>query len=82
MKVKDLDLAASGFVDPATGIGGSVDLEGTVNSNGSQAKAAGTVTCEKLKLSPKGTPAPKTVTVKYAVDEDLDRQAGNITKGT
>ena len=41
MKVKNLDLAASGFVDAATGIGGSVDLDGTVNSNGSQAKAAG-----------------------------------------
>ena len=81
MKVKDLDLAASGFVDPGGGIGGSVDLEGTVNSNGSQAKAAGMVTCEKLKLSPKGSPAPKTVTVKYAIDDDLDRQAGTITQG-
>jgi AsmA protein len=81
MNAKDLDLAASGFVDPGIGIGGSVDLEGTVNSNGSQAKAAGTVTCEKLKLSPKGSPAPKTVTVKYAIDDDLDRQAGTITQG-
>src|SRR5579862_6722302 len=27
MKVKDLDLAASGFVDPASGIGGSADLD-------------------------------------------------------
>jgi AsmA protein len=81
MKVKDLDLAASGFVDPGTGIGGSVDLEGTVNSNGSQAKAAGTVRCEKLKLSPKGSPAPKVVSVKYAIDDELDRQAGTITQG-
>ena len=81
MKVKNLDLAASGFVDPASGIGGSVDLEGTLNSTGSQAKAAGAITCEKLKLSPKGSPAPKAVTVKYAIDEDLDRQAGTITQG-
>ncbi len=81
MKVKHLDLAASGFVDSASGIGGSVDLEGTLNSTGSQAKLVGEVTCEKLKLSPKGSPAPKAVTVKYAIDEDLDRQAGNITQG-
>ena len=81
MKVKNLDLAASGFVDPASGIGGSVDLDGTVNSTGSQAKLAGAITCEKLKLSPKGSPAPKTVTVKYAIDEDLDRQAGNHHPG-
>jgi AsmA protein len=81
MKVKDMDIAASGFVDPASGIGGLVDFDGSVNSNGSQAKAAGTLSCEKLKLSPKGSPAPKVVTVKYAVDTDLDRQAGTITQG-
>ncbi len=81
MKVKNLDVAASGFVDPASGIGGSVDLEGTLNSNGSQAKAVGTITCEKLKLLPKGSPAPKAVTIKYAIDEDLDREAGTITQG-
>ena len=81
MKVKNLDLAASGFIDPASGIGGSADLEGTLNSNGSQAKAVGAVTCEKLKLSPKGSPAPKAVTIKYAIDDDLDRQAGTITQG-
>jgi AsmA protein len=81
MKVKDMDIAASGLVDPASGIGGFVDFDGSVNSNGSQAKAAGTLSCEKLKLSPKGSPAPKVVTVKYAVDTDLDRQAGTITQG-
>ena len=81
MKVKGLDLAASGFVDPASGIGGSVDLDGSLNSTGSEAKAAGVITCEKLKLSPKGQPAPKDVTVKYAVDQDLDRNVGTITQG-
>ena len=81
MKVKDLDLAASGFVDPASGIGGSVDLDGTVNSTGRQAKLVGTITCEKLKVSQKGSPAPKAVTVKYAIDEDLDHQSGTITQG-
>ncbi len=81
IKVKDLDLAASGFVDPASGIGGSVDLDGSLNSTGSQAKAAGAITCEKIKLSPKGQPAPKDVTVKYAVDQDLDRNVGTITQG-
>ena len=81
MKVKNLDLAASGFVDQASGIGGSVDLEGTLNSTGSQAKLAGETKCENLKLSPKGSPAPKAVNVKYAIDENLDRQAGTITQG-
>jgi AsmA protein len=81
VKVKNLDLAASGFLDPASGIGGSVDLDGTLNSNGNQVKAAGTITCEKLKLSPKGSPAPKAVSVKFAIDEELAREAGTITQG-
>jgi AsmA protein len=81
MKVKGMDIAASGFVDPASGIGGSVEFQGSVNSNGSQAKAVGGLSCEKLKLSPKGSPAPKAVTVKYAIDADLAREAGTITQG-
>jgi len=81
LKVKDMDIAASGFIDPASGIGGSADLDGTLTSNGSQAKAAGTIACEKLKLSPKGSPAPKQVAIKYAMNTDLDRQAGTITQG-
>ena len=81
MKVKDMDLAASGFFDPADGIGGLADFDGSLNSTGSKAKATGTISCRKLKLSPKGSPAPKAVTVTYAVDADLDRQVGTITQG-
>jgi len=81
MNVKNLDIAASGFVDPASGFGGSADFDGTVNSNGSQAKATGAINCEKLKLSPKGSPAPKSVTVKYALSSNLDRKVGTVTQG-
>lgn len=81
LKVKDMDIAASGFIDPASGIGGSADFDGSVTSNGSQAKAAGVIACEKLKLSPKGSPAPKPVIIKYAMNTDLDREAGTITQG-
>jgi AsmA protein len=81
MKVKNMDIAASGFVDPASGFGGSVDFDGAMNSSGGQANATGALTCEKLKLSAKGTPSPKTVIVKYAINSDLDKQAGTISQG-
>jgi len=81
VKVDDMDVAASGFIDPASGIAGLVNLDGTLNSNGSQAKAVGTLTCNKLKVSPKGSPAPKTVTVKHTVVADLAKQSGTITQG-
>jgi AsmA protein len=51
MKVKDMNIAASGFVDPASGLGGLADFDGSLNSNGGQAKATGAITCEKLKLT-------------------------------
>jgi AsmA protein len=81
VKMNSLNLATSGFIDPASGIGGLANFEGTLNSNGSQAKSAGQVTCDKLKLSPKGSPAPKAVMIKYAANLDLDRQAGTISQG-
>lgn len=81
VKVNNMDLATSGFIDPKSGIGGLADFEGKLNSNGSQAKVVGQVACDKLKLSPKGSPAPKAVTIKYAVNADLDKQAGTITQG-
>ena len=81
VKVNDMDLATSGFIDAGSGIGGLANFEGTLNSNGSQANAVGQITCEKLKLSPKGSPAPKAIRVKYAADVDLDKQAGTITQG-
>ena len=81
LKVENMNLATSGFIDAASGIGGLADFEATLNSNGSQAKAVGQINCNKLKLSPKGTPAPKVVSVKYTVNADLDKQAGNITQG-
>jgi AsmA protein len=81
VKVNNLDIGASGFIDPASGLGGLANLDGTLNSNGSHAKAVGTLTGTKLKFSPKGTLAPKTVVVKHTVDVDLDKQSGTLTEG-
>jgi AsmA protein len=81
VKVNNMDIGASGFIDPASGLGGLANLDGTLNSNGSHAKAVGTLTGTKLKFSPKGTPAPKTVVVKHTVDVDLDKQSGTLMEG-
>jgi AsmA protein len=81
VKITGLDLAKSGFVDAASGIAGLANFDGTLNSNGSQAKAAGQVSCDKFKMSPKGSPAPKPINVKYAANVDLDKQAGTLTQG-
>jgi AsmA protein len=81
VKVNQLNIATSGFIDAASGFGGLADFEGSLSSNGTQAKAVGTMTATKLKLSPKGTPAQTTVKVKHAVEMDLEKEAGTLTQG-
>ena len=81
VKVNGMNIGSMGFVDPASGIAGVANFDGTLNSNGSQAKAVGLFTGQKLKFSPKGSPAPKTVTIKHTLDVDLDKQAGTLSQG-
>ena len=75
VKVSNMNIGTYGFIDPASGIGGLANFDGTLSSNGSQAKAIGTFTGAKLKLAPKGTPAPKTVVIKHTVDIDLANES-------
>ncbi len=81
ISVKGLDLTASGFVDPSTGIAGVADFDGTLNSDGHVLRTSGTLKADKLKLAVKGTPATQPVTLKYATDFDLQKQSGTLTQG-
>ena len=82
MKVKDMDIAASGFVDPASGIGGSADLDGTLNSNGSQAKASRRRHLRKAEaLTERFSGSESSRQSNTRLNADLDRDAGTITQG-
>lgn len=78
LSVKGLDLAASGFIDPGSGIAGVANFDGTVNSNGNQARSSGNATADKLKLSPKGSPAQSTVAMKYDTTYEMQKQTGEL----
>ena len=79
--VKNLDLAASGFVEPSSGVAGNADFNGSLNSDGKLIHTSGTVTAQKLKLSPKGSPSSKPVGLKYALEHDMAKQTGTLTQG-
>jgi AsmA protein len=81
VKVNNMNIVALGIVDPVSGIAGLANYDGTLNSDGSRAKAVGLFTGKQLKFSPKGSPAPKTVAIKHTVDVDLDQQSGSISQG-
>lgn len=80
LNIKKLDLAQSALVDPALGITGSADFEGTVASDGHMAKTEGTLKGESLKLVPKGSPAGRPVEVRYALEHDLQKETGRLSQ--
>src|SRR5258708_28979086 len=59
LNVKSLDIAASGFIEQSSGIAGVATFDGTVSSDGSQARSSGNASSDKLKLSPKSSPAQR-----------------------
>jgi AsmA protein len=81
LNVKRLDLAASGFVEPSSGIAGLADFDGKLNSDGRQLRTSGTLKADKLKLAEKGSPAGRPVEVKYATEYDLQKESGTLTQG-
>jgi AsmA protein len=81
ISVNQLDLAKSGFIDPSSGFSGVANFAGTVESDGNQARSMGNATADKLKLSPKGTPAQRTISLKYATSYELQKQTGQLSQG-
>jgi AsmA protein len=79
ISVNNLDLGKSGFVDPSSGLGGTLSFAGTVDSDGNQARSMGDATAEHLKLSPKGTPSQSTVAMKYTTTYELQKQVGQLS---
>jgi len=81
ISVQKMNLATSGFIDPAAGIAGIADLDCTVTSDGNQAKANGTLKASNLVVVKKGSPAGRPVDVKFGAVHNLSNGTGNITQG-
>ncbi len=79
--VDKLNLAASGFIDPAAGIAGVANLDGTVKSDGHQANVNGTLDVSNLQVVQKGSPAGRPVKLTFAVAHDLLKETGQLTLG-
>jgi AsmA protein len=68
-------------VNPETGIAGLADFDGTASSDGHVAKANGTLKATFLKLAPKGSAATQPVQVSFTIDQDLQKETGQVTDG-
>ena len=81
INIQKMNLAASGFIDPAAGIAGIADLAGTLNSDGHRAKLNGTLKVANLQVVQKGSPAGQPVNVTFAVVHDVVKESGDLTQG-
>jgi AsmA protein len=79
--LKNLDLASTGFTDPKSGIAGTADFTGKVQSNGSEIQSGGDITIKNGKFSPAGQPSGVPITVKYAANYNIAKQVADITTG-
>jgi AsmA protein len=81
LNIQKLDLALTGFVDPSTGIAGTVDLDGDLTSDGTSSKLKGSLNGQKLKFTAGGSPATVPISIDYATTYDLKSGTGNLTEG-
>jgi AsmA protein len=79
--VEGLDLQATGFIEPSSGVGGLVDFKGELVSNGEQMTSKGTAKAGKLQLAPNSSPATVPINLDYATTYDLKSRMGTLTEG-
>lgn len=76
LAISSLNLASTGFLDSSEGLGGIVDLDGTVASSGGQAETKGSVKFSKALLVAGGSPAGVPVTVNFGTKYNLRKNTG------
>jgi AsmA protein len=81
LEIRSLDLTATGFMDPSSGIAGVLDFEGTLSSDGQHANSKGKITASKLKLVPGASPAGEPMQVDYDTNYELNPQTGSLRQG-
>jgi AsmA protein len=80
ISIQKMNLAASGFIDPAAGISGVADFDGSLASDGHQAKTTGTLNASNLQVVQKGSPAGRPVQVTYTAVHDIVKETGQVTQ--
>ncbi len=76
LTISSLNLASTGFLDSSAGLGGILDLDGTLASRGGEAETTGNAKLSKALLVAGGSPASVPVTVDFNTKYDLRKNAG------
>lgn len=79
--VSHLDVASTGFIDPASGLAGLFDFKGSLASAGGRLTSKGAVNATGVQLVPGGTPARVPVEVDYESEYSRKAQTGVVKQG-
>ncbi|HEV2197171.1 MAG TPA: AsmA family protein [Candidatus Acidoferrum sp.] len=79
LAISSLNLASTGFLDSSAGLGGIVDLDGTLTSQGGEAETKGNVKLSKALLVAGGSPAGIPVTVNFGTKYNLRKNTGVLS---
>lgn len=80
-EVSHLDVASTGFIDPASGLAGLIDFQGTLASAGGRLMSKGAVNATGFQLVPGGTPARVPVKIDYESDYSRKAKTGVVKQG-
>ncbi len=76
LHISSLNLASTGFLDPSMGLGGLLDLDGTLESKGGEAETKGNTKLSKALFVAGGSPAGVPLTVDFNTKYNLRKNAG------
>ena len=76
--LKHADLAATGFVDPSSGVGGVLDFDGEIKSDGHKLHSEGKAKAADLRVIKGGQPSKQPIALDYKSDYALDSDTGTI----
>jgi AsmA protein len=79
---KGLNLASTGFLDPALGLSGIVDVDATVVSKDGKASTKGTATLSKAVLIQGGSPSTVPAVVNFDTVYDLEKSTGVLNRSS
>ncbi len=82
LNVTGLNLASTGFLDSSAGLGGIVDLDGNLSSQGGEAQTKGTIKFSKALLVAGGSPAGVPVNVNFDTKYNLRKNTGVLNPST
>jgi AsmA protein len=80
-EVSHLDVASTGFIDPASGLAGVIDFKGTLAADAGRLTSKGAVNATGVQLVPGGTPARVPLQIDYESDYNRKAKTGVVKQG-